>query len=178
MARTISKQVWIERFITLEDIVDQSLGIWHTFFGLSGVDNDINVLNWSPIIANLLNGVGNVICGYLRSLKVLNTITIHGFLSCPSWLPCPPWLMNSYPSLIFKTSQSLKIEKDFFFKFHLFSPWLVPLQSENFRLEFIYFLCISHFQIRGWGEKKNIYVIFYIMMLLMLELQWMSKMKF
>jgi hypothetical protein len=41
MARTISKQQWI----TLEDVVDQSLWIWQAFFGLLGVDNDINVLN-------------------------------------------------------------------------------------------------------------------------------------
>jgi hypothetical protein len=45
MARTISEQQWIEKFITLEDIVDQSLWIWHAFFGLLGGDNDINVLN-------------------------------------------------------------------------------------------------------------------------------------
>jgi hypothetical protein len=102
-------------------------------------------------MANLLNGVGNVICGYLKSLKILNTITIHGFLSCPNWLPGPPWLMNSYLSLILKSSQSLNIKKEFFNFFHLFSTWLVPLQSENFRLEFIYFLCIE-----DEGKKKHI----------------------
>jgi hypothetical protein len=150
MARTISKRVWIEvhnfgrhcRPITL----DMAYFLWAV-----GGRQWYNVLNWSPIIANLLNGVGNVICGYLKSLKFLNTITIHGFLSCPNWLPSPPWLMNSYLSLILKSSQSLNIKKDFFNFFHLFSTWLVPLQSDNFRLEFIYFLCIE-----DEGKKKHI----------------------
>jgi hypothetical protein len=111
---------------------------------------------WKTILwINSINSKRHVICGYLKSLKVLNTITIHGFLSCLSWLPCPPWLLNSYPSLIFRKFSFLKDwERNFCF-FRLFFLWLVPLQSENFRLEFIYFLHISHFQIRGWGGKTK-----------------------
>ena len=38
--------------------MDQSLWIWHAFFGLPGGNNDINVLNGSPLVAQLLRGKG------------------------------------------------------------------------------------------------------------------------
>ena len=44
--------------IILEPIADQSLWIWHVFFGLPGGTNDINVLDRSPLIANFLEGHG------------------------------------------------------------------------------------------------------------------------
>ena len=37
-------------------IEDQSLWIWHAFFGLPGGDNDINILDRSSLIANFLEG--------------------------------------------------------------------------------------------------------------------------
>ena len=40
--------------IILEAIADQSLRIWHVFFGLSGSNNDINVLDRSPLVHNML----------------------------------------------------------------------------------------------------------------------------
>jgi len=43
----------------LEAITNQSLWIWHSFFGLLGGNNDINVLDRSPIIQNLLNKTAN-----------------------------------------------------------------------------------------------------------------------
>jgi hypothetical protein len=43
------------RNIILEAIINQSLWIWHAFFGLSGCNNDINVLNRSPLITNMLS---------------------------------------------------------------------------------------------------------------------------
>ena len=42
----------------LEAIVDHSLSIWHAFFGLPGGNNNVNVLDRSPLIANLLVGDG------------------------------------------------------------------------------------------------------------------------
>jgi hypothetical protein len=45
--------------IILEAIADQSLWIWHAFFGLPGSNNDINVLDRSPLVANLLGGEGS-----------------------------------------------------------------------------------------------------------------------
>jgi hypothetical protein len=47
------------RSIILEAIADQSLWIWHAFFGLHGGNNDINVLDRSPLMANLLGGEGS-----------------------------------------------------------------------------------------------------------------------
>jgi hypothetical protein len=47
------------RSIILEAIADQSLWIWHAFFGLPGGNNDINVLDRSPLVANLLGGEGS-----------------------------------------------------------------------------------------------------------------------
>jgi hypothetical protein len=48
-----------EKSIILEAIADQSLWIWHAFFGLPGGNNDLNVLDRSPLVANLLCGHGN-----------------------------------------------------------------------------------------------------------------------
>jgi hypothetical protein len=42
----------------LEAIVDQSLWIWHAFFGMPGGNNDINVLDRSPLVVDLLRGEG------------------------------------------------------------------------------------------------------------------------
>ena len=42
------------RSVILEAIVDQSTWIWHAFFGLSGGNNDINVLDRSPLVVNML----------------------------------------------------------------------------------------------------------------------------
>ena len=44
--------------IILEAIADQSLWIWHAFFGLPGGNNDINVLDRSPLVSNMLRGEG------------------------------------------------------------------------------------------------------------------------
>jgi hypothetical protein len=43
-----------DKSIILEAIADQSLHIWHVFFGLPGSNNDINVLDRSPSIHNML----------------------------------------------------------------------------------------------------------------------------
>ena len=42
--------------IILEAIADQSLWIWHANFGVPGANNDINVLQRSPLVANYLRG--------------------------------------------------------------------------------------------------------------------------
>ncbi len=41
------------RSIILEAIVDQSLSIWHVYFGLPNGNNDINELDWLPLVTNL-----------------------------------------------------------------------------------------------------------------------------
>eukprot|EP00171_Calliarthron_tuberculosum_P001712 IDg1712t1 len=42
--------------IALEANADHNMWIWHCFFGMPGVANDINVLNNSPLLANIANG--------------------------------------------------------------------------------------------------------------------------
>ncbi|KAF5756729.1 putative harbinger transposase-derived protein [Helianthus annuus] len=42
----------------LEAIASQDLWIWHTFFGMPGPHNDINIIHHSPLFNDLINGVG------------------------------------------------------------------------------------------------------------------------
>ena len=44
------------KFIILEVVADQSLHIWHIYFGLPGSNNDLNVLDRSPLIHDLPSG--------------------------------------------------------------------------------------------------------------------------
>ncbi|GJY14933.1 ALP1-like protein [Tanacetum coccineum] len=43
-------------FILLEAIVSQDLWIWHTFFSISKMNNDVNVLRQSPIFNDIKEG--------------------------------------------------------------------------------------------------------------------------
>ncbi|XP_073024355.1 uncharacterized protein [Primulina eburnea] len=43
--------------IILEAVVDYDLWIWHAFFGMSGSNNDINVLEASNLFSNLAQGI-------------------------------------------------------------------------------------------------------------------------
>jgi len=45
-----------KRSIILEAIADKGLHTWHVFFGLLGANNDINVLDQSPLVHNMLTG--------------------------------------------------------------------------------------------------------------------------
>ena len=42
--------------IVLEAVASQDLWIWHAFFGLAGILNDINVLDRSPVFDDILQG--------------------------------------------------------------------------------------------------------------------------
>src|SRR5438309_395455 len=42
--------------IVLEAVASYDLWIWHAFFGMPGSHNDINVLDRSPLFAELQNG--------------------------------------------------------------------------------------------------------------------------
>jgi hypothetical protein len=42
--------------IILEAVASQDLRIWHAFFGVPGSNNDINVLNQSPLFIEALEG--------------------------------------------------------------------------------------------------------------------------
>ncbi|GJW92908.1 ALP1-like protein [Tanacetum coccineum] len=43
-------------FILLEAIASQDLWIWHAFFGVSGMNNDVNILRQSPLFNDLKSG--------------------------------------------------------------------------------------------------------------------------
>ena len=47
-----------KKSIILEAITDQSMWIWQAFFGLSRKNKDNNVLDCSPLIANIWEGHG------------------------------------------------------------------------------------------------------------------------
>ncbi|XP_071695466.1 protein ALP1-like [Rutidosis leptorrhynchoides] len=42
--------------IMLEAVASQDLWIWHAFFGMTGANNDINVLNYSPLFNTIKEG--------------------------------------------------------------------------------------------------------------------------
>ncbi|GJU75074.1 ALP1-like protein isoform X1 [Tanacetum coccineum] len=44
----------------LEDVASQDLWIWHAFFEVAGANNDINVLDNSPLFDNLLEDIDPV----------------------------------------------------------------------------------------------------------------------
>jgi hypothetical protein len=74
------------RSIILEAVADQSLWIWHAFFGMRGGNNDINVLDHSPLITNLLQGEGNnmqfEVNGHVYNRYYLLTDGIYPRWSC------------------------------------------------------------------------------------------------
>ena len=43
-----------QEFIILEEVADSSLHIWHVFYGIPGSNNDLNVLDWFPLVYNML----------------------------------------------------------------------------------------------------------------------------
>ncbi|GKD05789.1 ALP1-like protein, partial [Tanacetum coccineum] len=45
-----------EPFILLEAVASQDLWIWHAFFGVAGLNNDVNVLRQSPVLNDLKVG--------------------------------------------------------------------------------------------------------------------------
>ncbi|XP_023729369.1 uncharacterized protein LOC111877057 [Lactuca sativa] len=45
-----------EPTIILEDIASHDIWIWHAFFGLAGANNDINVLDHSPVFNDIYHG--------------------------------------------------------------------------------------------------------------------------
>ncbi|GKD43673.1 ALP1-like protein [Tanacetum coccineum] len=47
--------------IMLEAVASQDLWIWHVFFGVAGANNDINVLDNSPLFDDLINDTAPVL---------------------------------------------------------------------------------------------------------------------
>jgi hypothetical protein len=49
------------KLLLLEAICNQSLRIWHAFFGLPGSHNDLNVLDRSPLVKHYMENGGTVV---------------------------------------------------------------------------------------------------------------------
>nr|GEY27386.1 hypothetical protein [Tanacetum cinerariifolium] len=47
--------------IMLEAVASQDLWIWHAFFGVAGANNDINVLDNSPLFDDILNDTAPIV---------------------------------------------------------------------------------------------------------------------
>nr|GEW56940.1 protein ALP1-like [Tanacetum cinerariifolium] len=47
--------------IMLEAVASQDLWIWHAFYGITGANNDINVLDNSPLFDDLLDDLAHVV---------------------------------------------------------------------------------------------------------------------
>ena len=47
------------RSVILEVVADQSTWFWHAFFGFPRGNNDINILDQSPLVVNMLCGEGH-----------------------------------------------------------------------------------------------------------------------
>eukprot|EP00644_Phytophthora_capsici_P019068 jgi/Phyca11/133492/e_gw1.507.7.1 len=43
--------------VILEAVASRSLWIWHAFYGMPGANNDLNVLERSPLLNDLVNGI-------------------------------------------------------------------------------------------------------------------------
>jgi hypothetical protein len=75
-----------DRSLILKAVADQSLWIWHAFFGLPGGNNDINVLDRSPLLGNLLQGAGHdmtfEVNGHVYNRYYLLTDGIYPQWSC------------------------------------------------------------------------------------------------
>uniref|UniRef100_A0A0A9GSX1 DDE Tnp4 domain-containing protein n=1 Tax=Arundo donax TaxID=35708 RepID=A0A0A9GSX1_ARUDO len=54
--RRLNHKNFGEATITLEAVASHDLRIWHAFFGVVGSDDDINVLNQSPLFTEVLKG--------------------------------------------------------------------------------------------------------------------------
>jgi hypothetical protein len=71
------------KLIILEVVVNHNLWIWHAFFGLLGNNNDMNMLDRSPLISNLLRGANINLVFEINGKKYL-----HYYLLVSGTYPC------------------------------------------------------------------------------------------
>nr|GEU84690.1 hypothetical protein [Tanacetum cinerariifolium] len=58
--------------IMLEAVASQDLWIWHDFYGIAGVNNDINVLDNSPLFDDLLDDLAHVVPYVVNGVEYRN----------------------------------------------------------------------------------------------------------
>ncbi|GKA94610.1 ALP1-like protein [Tanacetum coccineum] len=58
--------------IMLEAVVSQDLWIWHAFYGMAGANNDINVLDNSPLFDDLLDDLAPVVSYVVNGVEYRN----------------------------------------------------------------------------------------------------------
>nr|GEY09723.1 hypothetical protein [Tanacetum cinerariifolium] len=58
--------------IMLEAVASQDLWIWHTFYGITGVDNDMNVLDNSSLFDDLLDNLAPVVSYVVNGVEYRN----------------------------------------------------------------------------------------------------------
>ncbi|XP_022020275.1 uncharacterized protein LOC110920372 [Helianthus annuus] len=65
--------------LILEAVASQDLWIWHSFFGLPGSLNNLNVLYQSAIFSDVVNGTdeGRAICEYDENASIGNTVPVN-----------------------------------------------------------------------------------------------------
>jgi len=68
MEGTIHSWQWSPTII-LEAVASQDLWIWHAFFGVAGANNDINVINQSPLFTERLQGCDPQVEYYVNGRK-------------------------------------------------------------------------------------------------------------
>ncbi|GKB44057.1 ALP1-like protein [Tanacetum coccineum] len=58
--------------IMLEVVASQDLWIWHAFYGMAGANNDINVLDNSPLFDDLLDDLAPVVPYVVNGVQYRN----------------------------------------------------------------------------------------------------------
>nr|GEY77325.1 protein ALP1-like isoform X1 [Tanacetum cinerariifolium] len=58
--------------IMLEAVASQDLWIWHAFYGIVGVNNDINILDNSPLFDNLLDDLAPAVSYVVNGVEYRN----------------------------------------------------------------------------------------------------------
>lgn len=48
--------------VTMEEIADDWLYFWHTFFSIAGCNNDLTVFDRSPVVSMILNAIYPITC--------------------------------------------------------------------------------------------------------------------
>eukprot|EP00644_Phytophthora_capsici_P007896 jgi/Phyca11/126401/e_gw1.63.189.1 len=70
--------------IIMEAVATKNLWIWHSYVGVAGSNNDINVIDRSPLIINWLSGVAPH-CSYRINGREYNMCYLLGDGIYPSW---------------------------------------------------------------------------------------------